>query len=84
VDCIPASGLRAQVPNAGRNRTHVVLLPTFKFPISDSEPVSPTVHATTERRQSRTLRLGPWLLGCLIELRFIKFRFVLFYVESIN
>ena len=29
MDCIPASGLKAQVPNAGRNRTHVVLLPTF-------------------------------------------------------
>ena len=31
MDWIPASGLKAQVPNAGRNWTHVVLLPTFQI-----------------------------------------------------
>ena len=31
MDCIPASGLKAQDLNAGRDRTHVVLLHTFPF-----------------------------------------------------
>ncbi len=27
--CLPADGLKSREPNAGRDRAHVVLLPTF-------------------------------------------------------